>query len=215
MSDTPVGRLYLLRHGETEWSRDGRHTSYTDIGLTAKGEEQARTAGRLLVVLRGDDMPPPIVRSSPRRRARDTATLAGLDISTPGAIRDDLVEWNYGDYEGRTTHDIRTLDPGWTVWSHPTPGGESAGAVAARADAVLADAEREMLSRDVVLVGHGHALRVLIARYVGVGPEAGVRFAFDAASVTVLGHERGVGRIDLLNAPGGLVTPPPPPADRH
>ncbi|GAA4892115.1 histidine phosphatase family protein [Actinomycetospora straminea] len=212
MSDSPVGRLYLLRHGETEWSRDGRHTSRTDLPLTEAGEAAARTAGRLLVTLRGADLPAPEVWTSPRRRAVDTARLAGLEPST---TREDLVEWDYGAYEGRTTPEIREDDPGWTVWTHPSPGGETAPEVAERLDHVIADAERVLAERDLVIVGHGHAGRVLIARYLGLDAPAGVGFAFDAASVTVLGHERGVPRIDLLNAPGGLVAAPPPPADRY
>jgi broad specificity phosphatase PhoE len=211
VSESPVGRIYLLRHGETEWSRTGRHTGRTDLPLTEHGEEQARTAGRLLVTLRGDDGPRPVVWCSPRRRAWDTAALAGL---TPDAIREDLAEWDYGDYEGRTTPDIRTGDPGWTVWTHPAPHGETGEEIAKRIDGVIADADRELDRHDVVLVGHGHASRVLVARYLGLPPGAGVGFAFDPASVTVLGHERGAHRIDLLNAPGGLVEAPPPPADR-
>jgi probable phosphoglycerate mutase len=212
VSGTPLGRIYVLRHGETEWSRDGRHTGRTDLPLTERGEEAARTAGRLLVTLRGAHAAPPAVWTSPRQRARDTARLAGLEPST---VREDLAEWDYGAYEGRTTPEIREEVPGWTVWTHPCPGGETGAEVAARLDRVLADAERELAARDVVLVGHGHAGRVLIARYLGLEPSAGVGFAFDPASVTVLGHERGVPRIDLLNAPGGLVEAPPPPADRH
>ncbi|WP_433036041.1 acid phosphatase [Actinomycetospora sp. CA-053990] len=212
MSASPTGRIYVLRHGETEWSRDGRHTSRTDLPLTEKGRDAARTAGRLLVTLRGLDVPRPVVWTSPRQRATETARLAGLE---PDAVREDLVEWDYGAYEGRTTPEIREEVPGWTVWTHPCPGGETGAEVAARLDRVLADADRELTERDVVLVGHGHAGRVLIARYLGLEPAAGVGFAFDAASVTVLGHERGVSRIDLLNAPGGLVEPPPPPADRY
>jgi len=212
VSVSPTGRIYVLRHGETEWSRDGRHTSRTDLPLTERGRDAARTAGRLLVTLRGLDVPPPVVWTSPRQRAVDTARLAGLE---PDAVREDLVEWDYGAYEGRTTPEIREEVPGWTVWTHPCPGGETGAEVAARLDRVLADADRELADRDVVLVGHGHAGRVLIARYLGLEPAAGVGFAFDAASVTVLGHERGMPRIDLLNAPGGLVEAPPPPADRY
>jgi broad specificity phosphatase PhoE len=211
VSESPEGRIYVLRHGETEWSRTGRHTGRTDIPLTSRGEEQARTAGRLLTTLRGPDAAPPVVWSSPRRRALDTARLAGL---TPDAVREDLGEWDYGDYEGRTTPDIRTEDPGWTVWTHPVPHGETSEQIAKRIDGVIADADRELATHDVVLVGHGHAGRVLIARYLSLTPGAGVGFAFDPASVTVLGHERGTPRIDLLNAPGGLVEAPPPPADR-
>ena len=211
MTESPPGRLFLLRHGQTEWSQNGRHTGRTDIPLTDKGEQQARIAGRLLTTLRDDGAATPVVWSSPRRRARDTAALAGLE---PDAVRGDLAEWDYGDYEGRTTPDIRQQDPGWTVWTHPVPHGESADDLAARLDRVLADVERELTEHDVVIVGHGHSGRVLIARYLALAPTAGVGFAFDPASVTVLGHERGVPRIDLLNAPGGLVVAPPPPADR-
>jgi probable phosphoglycerate mutase len=211
VSASPPGRIYVLRHGETEWSRTGRHTSRTDLPLTEEGREAARVAGRLLVTLRGPDAPPATVWSSPRERATETARLAGLE---PDAIREDLVEWDYGAYEGRTTPEIREEVPDWTVWTHPCPGGETGAEVAARLDHVLADVGRELAERDVVLVGHGHAGRVLIARYLSLDPSCGVDFAFDAASVTVLGHERGVPRIDLLNAPGGLVSPPPPPADR-
>lgn len=212
MSESPVGRIFLLRHGETEWSANGRHTGRTEIPLTAHGEQQARTAGRLLATLRGTDPPPPAVWSSPRGRARDTAALAGLEQFT---VREDLSEWDYGDYEGRTTPDIRAEDPGWTIWTHPVPHGETAEQIAARIDGVIADADRELAERDVVLVGHGHAGRVLVARYLGLTPAAGVGFALDPASVTVLGQERGSHRIDLLNAPGGLVEPAPEPADRH
>jgi broad specificity phosphatase PhoE len=211
-SESPRGRVYVLRHGETEWSRDGRHTSRTDLPLTEEGRQAARTAGQLLETLRGPDAGPAAVWTSPRQRATETARLAGLE---PLEIRDDLVEWDYGAYEGRTTPEIREEVPDWTVWTHPCPGGETGAEVAARLDRVLGDVERELPERDVVLVGHGHAGRVLIARYLDLDAPAGVGFAFDAASVTVLGHERGVPRIDLLNAPGGLVEPPPPPADRH
>jgi broad specificity phosphatase PhoE len=212
MSESPVGRLYLLRHGETAWSRSGQHTGRTDIPLTDRGEDQARVAGDLLRTLRGDAQPDPVVWCSPRTRARDTARLAGLTVDD---VREDLVEWDYGDYEGRTTPDIRTEDPGWTIWTHAVPHGESDEAIAKRIDAVIADADRELAVRDVVVVGHGHASRVLVARYLGLPPSAGVGFAFDPASVTVLGHERGAHRIDLLNVPGGLAEAPPPPADRH
>ncbi|PVZ14860.1 histidine phosphatase family protein [Actinomycetospora cinnamomea] len=211
MSASPTGRIYVLRHGETEWSRAGRHTSRTDLPLTDAGREAARSAGRLLMTLRGEDAPRPAVWTSPRRRATETARLAGLE---PDAVREDLVEWDYGAYEGRTTPEIREDEPGWTVWTHPSPGGETAPEVAARLDQVLVDAERVLPERDLVLVGHGHAGRVLVARYLGLDAPAGVGFAFDAASVTVLGHERGEPRIDLLNAPAGLLEAPPPPAER-
>ncbi len=110
--------------------------------------------------------------------------------------------------------DIRTEDPGWTVWTHPVPHGETGEQIAKRIDGVIADADRELDRHNVVLVGHGHASRVLVARYLGMAPGAGVGFAFNPASVTVLGHERGSAASTCSNAPGGLVEPPPPPADR-
>ena len=148
MSASPTGRIYVLRHGETEWSRDGRHTSRTDLPLTEKGRDAARTAGRLLVTLRGLDVPRPVVWTSPRQRATETARLAGLE---PDAVREDLVEWDYGAYEGRTTPESREEVPGWTVWTHPCPGGETGAEVAARLDRVLADADT---SNGAILGGH-------------------------------------------------------------
>jgi len=136
VSDTEQtqGRIYLLRHGETEWSATGRHTSFTDIPLTARGRELATASGRVLTGVRGPDAPPfALELTSPRRRAGDTAALAKLSPEVDGS----LVEWNYGDYEGLTTPEIRQTVPGWTVWTHPSPNGESAAEVAARADAVL------------------------------------------------------------------------------
>jgi broad specificity phosphatase PhoE len=190
-----TGRLFLLRHGETEWSRTGRHTGRTDVPLTERGRGLAKAAGVLLRELRGDD-PPALVLTSPRSRARDTAELAGLTVN---GVDERLVEWDYGDYEGRTTPEIRESVPGWTVWTHPSPGGETAAQVAARADGLLADVRAALSEGDAVLVGHGHFSRVLVARWVGLGAPDGVRFAMEAAAVAVLGHERGVPRIDQLN----------------
>jgi broad specificity phosphatase PhoE len=192
-------RILLVRHGETEWSRSGRHTGRTDIPLTERGRDRARALRPLLHSLLGDGSPV-LVLSSPRSRALDTAELAGLD---PRAD-EQLAEWDYGDYEGRTTPEIRETVPGWTVWTHPCPGGETADQVARRADAVLADATPALERGDVVLVGHGHFSRVLVARWVGLPATQGVRFAMDAGGVTVLGHERGVPRIDGLNLGGNL-----------
>lgn len=189
------GRIFLLRHGETEWSLSGRHTGTTDIPLTDRGRTLAVAAGAIGARLRGTD-PFAVVRTSPRRRARDTAALAGLPAAT---VDDRLCEWDYGDYEGRTTEEIRRTVPGWTVWTHPCPGGETAEQVAARADAVLADASAALADGDVALVGHGHFSRVLIARWVEQPATAGVRFAMEAPSWAVLGHERGIHRIDHAN----------------
>jgi broad specificity phosphatase PhoE len=195
-SNDSQGRLFLLRHGETEWSATGKHTGRTDIPLTDRGRELARAAGRTFAALRGDSPPPVRVLVSPRSRAQETAKLAGL---TPDAVDERLVEWDYGDYEGLTTPEIRRTDPGWTVWSHPTPGGESAEQVGARADAVLADVRSLRSEGDVVLVGHGHFSRVLMARWIGLPPAGGAHLAMDPAAWSVLGDERSEPRLDHVN----------------
>ena len=187
-------RILLVRHGETEWSRSGRHTGRTDVPLTQRGRDRARALRPLLQSLLGEASPA-LVLSSPRSRALDTAELAGLQPQTD----EQLAEWDYGNYEGRTTPEMRETVPGWTVWTHPSPGGETADQVARRADAVLADATLALERGDVVLVGHGHFSRVLVARWVGLPATQGVRFAMDAGGITVLGHERAVPRIDHLN----------------
>ncbi|WP_073487655.1 acid phosphatase [Streptoalloteichus hindustanus] len=195
--------VYLIRHGETEWSATGKHTSYTDVPLTGDGERVARAAGAVLARLRGTDERPALVLSSPRRRALRTAELAGL---TPDEVTDELAEWNYGEYEGLTTPEIRRTVDGWTVWTHPVPGGEEPARVADRADAVLARARAALSRGDVVLVGHGHFSRVLTARWIGLPATAGVHFALEAAGIVVLGHERGVPQVRRLNVPPwGLV----------
>lgn len=176
-------RLVLLRHGETEWSAARRHTGRTDCPLTELGEAQARAAGKLLHDL---DLRNPLVLTSPRQRAVHTAELAGL----PGAvIDDDLVEWDYGDYEGLTTPEIQQASPGWTIWTGETPGGETAEQVRKRADHVLATVIPELATRDVVLVGHGHFSRALIARWCEFDVTEGRRFFMSTAAVTVLGHD--------------------------
>jgi broad specificity phosphatase PhoE len=190
-----AGRVFLLRHGETEWSRSGKHTGRTDIPLTERGRELATAAGQLVSGLR-EATPPALVLTSPRSRAQDTARLAGFRVD---AVDERLAEWDYGEFEGRTTPEIRETVPGWTVWTHPCPGGETADEVAARADGVLGYAAGALDRGDVVLVGHGHFSRVLIARWVDLPATEGVRFAMEAASWAVLGHERGVPRLDHVN----------------
>jgi broad specificity phosphatase PhoE len=185
-------RVLLLRHGETEWSRTGRHTGRTDIPLTDRGRRLAKATGDVGRYLLGDA--PVLVWCSPRLRARDTAALAGLTVDR---VDDRLVEWDYGDYEGVTTEEIRKTVPGWTVWTHPCPNGETADEVAARADSVLTDARAA--DTDVVLVGHGHFSRVLVSRWLARPAPDGVHFAMDAAAWAVLGDERGEPRIDGLN----------------
>ena len=189
------GRVFLLRHGETEWSRSGKHTGRTDIPLTQRGRELATAAGQLIAGLR-DATPPTLVLTSPRSRAQDTARLAGFRVDD---VDERLAEWDYGEYEGRTTPEIRETVPGWTVWTHPCPGGETADEVGRRADGVLAHAAGALVRGDVVLVGHGHFSRALLARWIGLPATEGVRFAMEAASLAVLGHERGVPRLDHVN----------------
>ncbi|WP_442790812.1 acid phosphatase [Nocardia sp. NBC_01329] len=176
--------MVLVRHGETDWSVQHRHTGRTDRPLTPTGARQATAAAR---VLAGLGLRDPLVYVSPRLRARRTAELAGLAETT---IDPDLAEWDYGDYEGRTTPEIRTQDPGWTVWTGSIPGGESAAEIGARADRVLARATAALGQRDVVLVGHGHFSRALIARWLGFEVREGRRFALTTAAVSVLGYER-------------------------
>jgi broad specificity phosphatase PhoE len=190
-----TGRVFLLRHGETEWSRSGKHTGRTDVPLTDNGRGLAEAAGRLVAALR-DSAPPALVLTSPRSRAQDTARLAGFRVDD---LDERLAEWDYGEYEGRTTPEIRETVPGWTVWTHPSPGGETADEVGSRADGVLGHARAALDRGDVVLVGHGHFSRVLVARWIGLPAAEGVRFAMEAPSWAVLGQERGVPRLDHVN----------------
>jgi probable phosphoglycerate mutase len=180
MADERESELWLVRHGETEWSRDGRHTSTTDLDLTDKGVEVACTLKDRLADTSFD-----LVLTSPLLRARRTAELAGFDHAE---VDDDLVEWTYGDYEGITTAEIRESVPGWTVWTHPSPGGETAEQVSERLDRVVAKVQG---SGDRVLVfGHGHSLRALAARWIEQPVEEGRFFKLDTATVSTLGYER-------------------------
>jgi probable phosphoglycerate mutase len=171
--------VWLVRHGETEWSRDGRHTSTTDLELTPGGETVA-------VSLRGrlDDESFALVLTSPRRRARDTARLAGHPDAEVDA---DLAEWDYGDLEGLTTQEVREDLPGWTIWRGPVPGGESAEQVSARLDRVVARCRAT--DGRVLLFGHGHSLRALAARWLGLPVADGRLLRLDTATVSVLGWE--------------------------
>ena len=180
------GELVVLRHGQTEWSRSGQHTGVTDLPLLPEGEEQARRLGDAFRGRRWAE-----VWVSPRRRAGRTAELAGL---VPTGIDDDLVEIDYGGYEGRTTAEIsEELGREWSVWRDGTVPGETPGetleAVGARVDRVLARARARLHDGDVALVAHGHVLRVLTARWLGLPPEAGSLFALPAGSYGILGHE--------------------------
>ncbi|CCF65062.1 acid phosphatase [Nocardia cyriacigeorgica] len=189
MSELEHARLIVLRHGETTWSAQRKHTSITDLPLTERGEQQARAAGQLLTDLK---LRTSLVYTSPRLRATHTAELAGL---ASAVIDTDLAEWDYGDYEGRTTAEIRETVPGWTVWTHPVPGGESAEQVRARADRVLSTVTEQLAERDVVLVGHGHFSRVLIARWCEFEVREGRRFAMSTGAVSVLGYDHGAATV--------------------
>jgi broad specificity phosphatase PhoE len=174
--------IVLVRHGQTEWSAAGRHTSFTDLDLTAEGERQAvqlgdRLANRAFAA----------VLCSPLRRATHSAALTGLTIT---ATDDDLLEWNYGAYESRTTTEIRQERPGWSLWRDGCPGGETAAQVGLRADRVLERVRTMLPSGDVALVGHGHQLRVVTARWLSLPPEAGELFRLETATINVLGYER-------------------------
>ena len=176
-----MAEIVLIRHGQTEWSATGRHTSYTDIELTPTGERQAREVGARLVGRRFA-----AVISSPRQRALRTAAIAGLTVTD---VTEDLAEWNYGEYEGITTPEIHKTDPGWWLWTDGSPGGESPDEVAARLDRVLARAAALLTEGDVALIAHGHSLRVAGARWNGLPASGGGLLRLDTATLSVLGHE--------------------------
>jgi broad specificity phosphatase PhoE len=179
-----VKRLVLLRHGETEWSATGKHTSRTDVALTPAGEEAARALGRRLEHL---GITPGRRVTSPRRRAVDTALLAGLGDGVETDER--LTEVDYGEYEGLTTVEIRRQRPSWVLWQDGSPGGETMDEAGRRADDLLASLAPEEGEGDLVLVGHGHFLRLLAARYLDLSPSQARHLALGTASISVLGHE--------------------------
>lgn len=200
-----AGRIVVARHGQTEWSANGRHTGVSDIPLTEAGEHQALELGDGLRSWRFVT-----VFTSPRRRARDTARLAELraaDGSEP-TVLPDLAEWDYGIFEGRTTADINAERaaaglPRWWKWTDGCPDGETAEQVGARVDRVLSHARVEIERGDVALVAHGHVLRVLIARWLDQPPQLGASFAYGTARVGLLGHEHGQPTLSLWNAHPG------------
>lgn len=184
-------RVWVIRHGRTEWSVAGRHTGSTDIPLTAEGERDAEGVAPLLAGVEFDR-----VLTSPLLRARRTCELAGL--GDEATIDDDLREWDYGDFEGITTPTIRETVPDWTIWSGPWPGGETPEQVGARADRVI---ERIVSGPGpVALFAHGHFLRVLAARWCGLDPTEGRRFLLDPATVGILGWEHGMAAVSRWNA---------------
>jgi probable phosphoglycerate mutase len=183
-----VAEIVLLRHAETEWSKAGKHTGRTDIPLTDAGREHARKAAERLA---GRTFS--LVLSSPLVRATETAGIVGLQPE----LDDDLMEWDYGAYEGRTTKEIRVDRPDWDMWTQGVPEGEVPEDVAARADRVIARAVAA--DGDVCLVAHGHLLRVLAARWLDMPAAAGAHFALATATTSLLGWERGQPVIERWN----------------
>lgn len=192
---TEPGHLVLVRHGATEWSAVDKHTGRTDLPLTDAGKIEAEKIKSRLATWRFDR-----VFASPLQRARHTAGLAGFP--TP-VIDDDLMEWDYGEHEGRTTVDIRTDDPSFSKWHQRPPGGESVEDVGARVDRFLnritEGQPADGVVDDVVVFAHGHLLAILIARWLGLSPGDGVRFPLRTATLTVLGNKRECSVIHMLN----------------
>jgi probable phosphoglycerate mutase len=183
--------IVLVRHGETEWSRSGQHTSRTDLPLLEAGRERARALGRELAARSFA-----LVLTSPLMRARETCELAGL--GSVAVVCDDLREWDYGEYEGLTTPQIREARPGWNLWRDGCPGGEAPDDVGHRADRVLQRVRAA--DGDVAAFAHGHILRVLTARWLEMDVSAGARFALKAGAICILGHERETAVVVRWNA---------------
>jgi broad specificity phosphatase PhoE len=188
----PPMEIVLARHGETEWSRDLKHTGRTDIPLTDRGRAEAEHLGRALA---GRSFAR--VLSSPLQRAVETCRLAGLGDQVE--LTDDLLEWDYGEYEGITTAEIRRERPDWYLWRDGCPGGETAADVGRRVDRVIA--ELRGVEGDAVLFAHGHVLRVLTARWLRLGPECGALFKLDTGTLSTLGFERETPVITRWNSP--------------
>ena len=184
--------VVLVRHGETEWSRSGKHTGRTDIPLAERGRQDARAVGD---ALRNRTFA--LVLTSPLTRAAETCRLAGFGEAA--VQRDELREWDYGAYEGRTTAEIRRERPGWTLWRDGVPEGESIEEVAARVDRVIP--ELRSIDGDALLFAHGHVLRILTARWLGLDPSGGRLFALDPATLSALGYERETPVVRLWNQP--------------
>ena len=182
--------LFVIRHGETAWSLSGQHTGITDIPLTENGR---RLAERLRPVLAKESFA--LVLVSPRQRARETCRLAGLGDAA--IVEPDLAEWNYGAYEGRTTEDIQKERPGWEIFRDGCPGGETPAEIGARVDRVIA--RSRAVEGNVALFAHGHVLRVLVARWIGLPPGGGQHFMLNTGTLSVLGNYRGVPAVRVWN----------------
>jgi broad specificity phosphatase PhoE len=183
--------VWLARHGETDWSAAGKHTGRTDIPLNDNGRQAAR---QLAQVLAGEHFD--LILTSPLQRARDTCALAGF--GERARVDDDLREWDYGDYEGITTAEIREQHPGWTLFEDGCPGGETLAEVGARADNVI---ERlHAVEGRILVFGHGHSLRILAARWVALAPQGGARLILGTATISVLGWDHDTAAIKRWNA---------------
>lgn len=196
-ADAPERQLWLVRHGETEWATLGRHTGRTDIPLTDAGRDQARALGARL-----EGRSFALVLTSPLSRAAETAALAGF--GDQAQLEDDLMEWDYGALEGRTTLDIQTEFADWSIWEGPWPDGETVEQVGARADRVLARCFAPDVTGDVLLFAHGHMLRILAARWLRLPPRNGGLFALSTATVSIVGWDRGRPVIETWNDSGHL-----------
>lgn len=183
-------QVYLIRHGETEWSLTGQHTGITDLPLTEHGRMLAK---RLKPVLAKQKFV--MVLTSPLERARDTCELAGLGVEAQ--IDNDLMEWNYGEYEGLTSREIREKAPGWLLFEHGSPGGETPGQVGVRADRIIARARDQ--KGNVALFAHGHLLRVIAARWLGLPAGAGRHFLLDTGTLSILGYYQEIPAIKEWN----------------
>ena len=189
---TEEQKVYLLRHGETEWSLNGRHTGVTDIPLTENGRIAARFLKPILVKVTFT-----LVLTSPLQRARETCELAGLGQFAN--VEPDLIEWNYGEYEGLTTEQIRSTRPGWSVFRDGCPGGESPEQVGARADRVITKVRTA--AGNVALFGHGHFTRVIAARWINLSANYGENFLLDTATLNILSYYRESPAFQIWNAP--------------
>jgi broad specificity phosphatase PhoE len=195
MNASGTREAVLVRHAETEWTLSGRHTGRTDLPLTERGRDAARA---LASALRGWRFA--LVLVSPLRRARETCELCGL--GGVAQVREQLAEWDYGEYEGLTTAEIRARRPGWDLWRDGCPGGEDASAVGARADGVVAEL-RGGPEGAAAVFSHGHMLRVLGARWAAFAPAAGARLGLDTGALCVLGYERDTAILKGWNIPHG------------
>jgi broad specificity phosphatase PhoE len=187
--------IYLIRHGETEWAKSGRHTGLTDIPLTDAGREQA---GFLLPIF--DDVKFARILSSPLQRALETAKLAGL--SSRLELDKELLEWDYGGYEGLTTAQIRERVPGWSIWTNACPGGETINQISERADRVVA--KLSAIEGNIAIFSHGHFLRVLVSRWIGLSADHGRHFLLGTSTLSILGYEHETQVIKTWNGP--LIT---------